>query len=71
MPYNNFNDLITDLIRQNSAAGSPSIDNFNGEFYNGLPISTPEFWSNLINYLKNEGTIGIQTSPIQEGTFNF
>lgn len=71
MPYNNFNDLITDLIRQNSAAGSPSIDNFNGEFYNGLPISTPEFWSNLVNYLKNEDTIGIQTSPIQEGTFNF
>lgn len=70
MSYNNFNDLITDLIRQNHTQGAPSIENFNGEFYNELPISIPEFWSNLINYLKNEGNIGIRTSPIQEETFN-
>lgn len=70
MSYNNFNDLITDLIRQNHTQSAPSIENFNGEFYNELPISIPEFWSNLINYLKNEGNIGIRTSPIQEETFN-
>lgn len=70
MTYNSFNDLVTDLIRQNPAIDAPSIDNFSGEFYDGLPISVSEFWSHLVNYLKNEGTIGIQTSPIQEGTFD-
>ena len=70
MTYNSFSDLVTDLIRQNPAIDAPSIDNFSGEFYDGLPISVSEFWSHLVNYLKNEGTIGIQTSPIQEGTFD-
>lgn len=69
--YTNFNKLITDLIKQSSAENAPNIDNFSSLFYNDLVDALPsDFWAKLLNYLNQEGTSEIGTTPIRESTFN-